>query len=253
MTSIIAIANQKGGVGKTTTAVNIAALSALAGKSSLLVDLDPQANATSNLGVKRDSARNIGQCLISGLPVEEAIVKTAVDRLHLVPGHSFLTRVEQELATMADSASLLRSLMQSVRPKYDMIFIDCPPSQGFLPRNALGCADGVLVPIQCEFFAMEGLSQVLGAIESAQKTVNDSLMLNGVLFTMYEDSLQHSREIVAEIRRHFPDRTYKTTIPRDITVAEAASFGLPLIMYQPRSRAARGYIELTREVLREHR
>ncbi len=253
MQKIIAIANQKSGVGKTTTAVNLAALCALAGKSSLLIDMDPQANATSNLGVMRDSARNIGQCLVSGLPIEEAIVKTAVDRLCLVPGHSSLARVEQELAAMADPISLLRPLIQAVRPKYDVIFIDCPPSQGLLPKNALGCADGVLVPIQCEFFAMEGLSQMLGAIESAQKTVNDSLGLDGILFTMYDDGLQHSREIVEEIRKHFPDKTYRAIIPRDITVAEAASFGLPLIMYQSRSRAARGYIELAREVLRECR
>ncbi len=251
MKKIIAAANQKGGVGKTTTAVNLAALVAISGKSSLLIDLDPQANATSNLGVERDKDRNAGANMLSGLPLADTLVASSIKGLDIVPGHAALARVEQELALLPEPMAALAPMMKEAAEKYDSIIIDCPPSLGLLPQNALCCADSVLVPIQCEFFAMEGLSQILQSIDAIKKSANPSLELEGVLFTMYDEELQHSREIVAEIRRHFPDKTYQAIIPRDISVAEAASFGQPLVTYQPRSRAARSYIEFAREILNE--
>lgn len=236
-------------MGKTTTAVNLASLAAIAGKKCLLLDLDPQANATSNLGIARDKNRNLGANLIGGCPIEEILTGTPIDGLDLLPGHASLTRVEQELAGMPDPLSPLRHLIKGVEAKYEIIIIDCPPSMGLLPRNALSCAESVLVPIQCEYFAMEGLSQMMSTIEAVRKTNNPALELEGILFTMYEEGVQHCDEIVEEIRKHFDRKTYRTIVPRDITVAEAASFGLPLVLYQPRSRAARSYVELTKEII----
>ena len=246
---VVAITNQKGGVGKTTTAINLSASLALDGRRVLLVDMDPQANAGSGLGVMGDAVGcSIYEVLIEGVPVVEATLPTSVPGLNLVPAGQRLSGAEVELVGLESRESRLRSAIEPVRDAYDYILIDCPPSLGLLTVNTLTAADSVLVPLQCEYYALEGLSHLLQAIRLVQQQLNPQLRMEGVLLTMYDGRLNLCQQVEEEARKYFADRVYKTVIPRNIRLSEAPSFGKPVVVYDPACVGATSYRSLAREV-----
>ena len=248
MARFIAVANQKGGVGKTTTAVNLCASIALAGRTCLLIDLDPQGNATTGLGIEKRSRRGTHLLLSAPHRAKEAIVQTQCKGLDMIPSGPGLADAEPRHGSIADRALRLRASKPELTTLYDYVFVDCPPSVGFFPANALSCCDSVLIPIQCEYYAMEGLAQILSRIRSAKTRFNPQLEVEGILLTMYESSA-FSSEVVEEVRTHFEDLVYETIIPRNIALAEAPSHGQAILDYDHRSRGARAYLELAKEVL----
>jgi chromosome partitioning protein len=247
---VIAIANQKGGVGKTTTAVNLAACLAAAERRTLLVDLDPQGNATSGMGVERqDLHHHIGDLLFNGSSVGDVAIQTTIPALRLVPARSDLIGAELSLIDIPEREWRLRNGLANCREAFDFILIDCPPSLGLLTVNGLVAADTVLVPIQCEYFALEGLAQILEALRACRKKLNTGLLLEGVLLTMFDSRVRLSEQVASDVRLHLPGRVFQTVIPRNVRLSEAPSFGKPVILYDIRCPGAEAYLRLAREVI----
>jgi len=246
---VTACTNQKGGVGKTTTVVNLAASLALSGTSTLVIDLDPQGNATSGLGVDRRSLdRSVYDALIDRVPISELTLGTAVEGLDLVPSAAALSGAEVELVGMPARERRLSVCLAGLDQKYDRVLIDCPPSLGLLTVNALTAADGVLIPIQTEYYALEGLSQLVNTIRLVRESLNPRLEIDGVLLTMFDGRTRLSGQVAAEARRHLNETVYDTVVPRSVRLAEAPSHGLPIALYDPSSRGALAYGALALEV-----
>ncbi len=250
MSKIIAIANQKGGVGKTTTSVNLGAGMASLGKRVLLVDIDPQGNTTSGVGINKADVENcIYDVIINEVHPNDAIVHTEVEGLHIIPATIQLAGAEIELVPTISREQRLKKSLQLVKEKYDYIIIDCPPSLGILTINSLTAADSVIIPIQCEYYALEGLSQLLNSIRLVQKHLNTSLQIEGVLLTMFDARTNLGIQVIEEVKKYFQDKVYKTVIARNVRLSEAPSHGKSIITYDPRSKGAEAYLELAKEVI----
>jgi chromosome partitioning protein len=250
MGRVIAIASQKGGVGKTTTAINLGACIAQESRRVLLIDIDPQGNASSGLGINGNDQRlSTYEVLIGQAEIRDAILPTALANLDLLPAGQRLSGAEVELVGMMAREGRLRGLIEKVREDYDFILIDSPPSLGLLTVNALTASDSVLIPLQCEYLALEGLTQLIGSIRLVQDHLNPSLRIEGVLLTMFDARLNLSQQVAEEARKFFAERVYKSVIPRNVRLSEAPSFGKPIVLYDPHSSGAESYRELTREVL----
>lgn len=250
MSRIIAIANQKGGVGKTTTVINLSACLAEAGKRVLTVDMDPQGNSSSGLGLDKDRLKNtVYQLMIGDCGIRDALQKSSMKNVDVLPATVHLAGAEVELIGEQGSQFILKKQLDLVRKEYDFILIDCPPSLNLLTINAMTAADSVLVPIQCEYYALEGLSQLLYTIGLVQKSLNPALVIEGVVFTMYDARTNLSLQVVDNVKQHLKQKIYKTIIPRNVRLAEAPSHGLPIILYDPRSAGAESYRKLAKEVI----
>jgi chromosome partitioning protein len=251
MGKVVAIANQKGGVGKTTTAVNLAAALGMAGKKVLMVDVDPQGNATSGLGVnKREIVNSTYNLMISGARFEEAMQRTSFKNIDVLPSNIHLAGVEIELVEMEQRTHRLKQALAPVRDSYDLILIDCPPSLGLITLNALTAADSILVPIQCEYYALEGLSQLTSTVKQVKRMYNGELEIEGVLLTMYDTRLNLTVQVAAEVKKYFTDKVYKTVIPRNVRVSEAPSHGEPVQYYDGSSKGSKAYNDLAQEFLK---
>ncbi|WP_035571374.1 ParA family protein [Halonatronum saccharophilum] len=247
---IISIVNQKGGVGKSTTAVNLGSYLAQLKKKVLLLDIDPQGNATSGVGVDKSSIENcIYSVLIEGVDLKKAMYNTKMEGLDLIPATLELAGAEIELVSVISREYRIKQLLEEIKDDYDYILIDCPPSLGLLTLNALSAADSVLIPIQCEYYALEGLSQLLNTIELVRGGLNPDLRISGVLLTMYDGRTNLSEQVSCEVKTHFDDLVYNTIIPRNIRLSEAPSFGEPINLYDKDSRGAKAYLNLAKEVV----
>ena len=254
MGKIVAIVNQKGGVGKTTTAVNLAAGVGLAGKTVLLVDADPQGNSTSGYGISKKEAKVTSYELLVGTgKLENAIIKTDFQKVDIIPSSMNLAAAEVDLIEMEHREAQLKMALAAARDKYDYIFIDCPPSLGLITINALNAADTVLVPIQCEYFALEGLSQLMNTVRQVKRLYNPTIEIEGIVLTMFDGRLNLTVQAITEIKKYFADKLYKTTIPRTVRLSEAPSYGMPIQYYDKRSKGTDAYNALAKEFIKKNR
>lgn len=250
MAKVIVICNQKGGVAKTTTAINISSYLAIEHKKTLLIDIDPQGNSTSGLGIdKHGIEHNIYHSLLNHMPIEDIILPTKIENLFLAPANINLTGAEIELTSVIGREHKLRNTLQVVKNNYDFIIVDCPPSLGLLTINGLCAADSIIVPIQCEYYALEGLGQLMNTVNLVKDNLNPKLEVEGVLLTMADLRTKLAKEVISEVKKHFKDKVYKTIIPRSIRLSEAPGFGKPIVLYDKESVGAIKYHELVREIL----
>lgn len=253
MGKIISVANQKGGVGKTTTSVNLSASLALAGKKVLLIDADPQGNATSGVGGNKEAEKSTYDLIINHEDVKNVIQTSAVKNLDLCASNINLAGAEVELVAQISRETKLKETLEDIKGEYDFIIIDCPPSLGLVTLNALTASDSVLVPIQCEYYALEGLGQLMSTIDLVQRHLNKKLDIEGVVLTMYDARTNLSKQVIDEVKKYFKNKVYKTVVPRNVKLSEAPSYGLPICMYDKRSDGAKAYISLANEVIRQNK
>ncbi|HEU20637.1 MAG TPA: ParA family protein [Deltaproteobacteria bacterium] len=255
MRKIICIANQKGGVGKTTTAINLSASLATAEKKTLLIDCDPQGNATSGIGIDKNTIqeKNLYHVLIGRIPLTDAIFPTKIPALDVIPSNQDLIGVEVEFVALEEREHQLKKVLENLNSSYEYLIIDCPPSLGFLTINSLVASDYLIIPLQCEYFAMEGLGQLLNTLKLTKINFNPSITLGGVLLTMFDTRNRLSHRVAEEVRKYFGSRVYKTVIPRNVRLSECPSHGLPIVLYDINCRGALSYIELAQEILSDRR
>ena len=250
MGKVISVANQKGGVGKTTTTINLSTLLAKKGKKVLLIDADPQGNATSGVGAEKDIELSTYDVLVGETEIEETLEDTMIEGLKVCPSNINLAGAEVELVSMMSREQRLKEKLESVKEEFDYILIDCPPSLGLITLNAFTASDSVLIPVQCEYYAFEGLGQLINTINLVKKHLNKGIEVEGALLTMYDARTNLSNQVVKEVKKYFNDKVYKTVIPRNVRLSEAPSYGMPITEYDPRSKGARSYEKFTREFLK---
>jgi len=253
LSKIIAVVNQKGGVGKTTTAVNLSAVLAKKGKKVLLIDEDPQGNATSGLGIDKNVEKSTYDVIVNDTTLEEVVVQTPIKNLYLCPSNINLAGAEVELVSMLSRESRLKEKLETIKDKFHYIIIDCPPSLGLLTINSLTAANSLLIPIQCEYYALEGVGQLMNTVNLIKKQLNKELYIEGVVLTMNDARTNLSTQVVNEVKKFFKDNVYKTVIPRNVKLSEAPSFGMPISVYAPMSKGARCYEKLANELLKNNK
>ena len=250
MGKIISVANQKGGVGKTTTTVNLSTILAKVGKKVLLIDTDPQGNATSGLGIEKESDLSTYDFLITDVAAEDVIQETAINNLYISPSNMNLAGAEVQLVSMMSREQRMKEKLDVIKDEFDFILIDCPPSLGLITLNAFTASDSVLIPVQCEYYALEGLGQLLNTVELVRKHLNKNLYVEGALLTMYDIRTNLANQVVKEVKKFFQNKVYKTVIPRNVRVSEAPSYGMPITIYDPKSKGARSYEKFAKEFLK---
>ena len=252
MGKVISVANQKGGVGKTTTTVNLGTIIAKKGKKVLLIDADPQGNASSGLGVEKDVEYSTYDILVNDTKLEDAIQDTIIKNLKVCPANMSLAGAEVELVSMMSREQRLKEKLDEIKDQFDYIFIDCPPSLGLITLNSFTASDSVLIPVQCEYFALEGLGQLLNTVNLVKKHLNKNIRIEGALLTMYDIRTNLSNQVVKEVKKYFENKVYKTVIPRNVRLSEAPSYGMPITEYDPRSKGAKSYTKFAREFLKQN-
>lgn len=251
MSKIIAVANQKGGVGKTTTTVNLSAILAKKGNKVMIIDADPQGNATSGLGIDKDDVKSLYDVLVNEEPIEETLEETTMENLDVCPSNINLAGAEVELVSLISREYRLKEQLDKIKEEYDYILIDCPPSLGLITLNAFTAADSVLIPVQCEYYALEGLGQLINTINLVKKHLNKSLEIEGAILTMYDIRTNLSNQVVKEVKKYFDDKVFKTVIPRNVKLSEAPSYGMSIVEYDSRSKGSKSYDKLAKEFLKK--
>lgn len=252
MGKVVSVANQKGGVGKTTTTVNLSTMLAKKGKKVLMIDTDPQGNATSGMGIEKENEFSIYDVLINEVDMTKTILETQVKNLWICPANINLAGAEVELVSMFSRERRLKEQLDKIKEKFDYILIDCPPSLGLVTLNAFTASDSVLIPVQCEYFALEGLGQLMNTINLVRKHLNKSLYIEGAVLTMYDIRTNLANQVVREVKKYFEDKVYKTVIPRNVKLSEAPSYGMPIVLYDVKSKGAKAYDKLAREFLKRN-